>query len=118
MRLYQSTAWQAVFYGMLGLMLITTNSSIQETSYDTKGYFKFGNYCDARGREVHLKFMQDYHNSTKNHYDAILLFCKSGQVFDQDKHNFESPSPPRLQQAMQDHEDEVIDLTDESKPPS
>ena len=52
---------------------------------------------DTRGRDVHLKFIWDSHNPTKNHYCAILLFDKSGH---QDKDNLESPSPTSLQPIM------------------
>ena len=55
------------------------------------------------------------HDPTNNHYYAILLFDKPGQVFHQDKDNFESPSPNSLQLIMQDDADEVIDLIDDSE---
>ena len=70
---------------------------------------------DIRGREVHLKFIWDPNNPTNNHYDAILLFDKPGQVCHQDKDNFVSPKPIGFQTMMQGDADEVTDLTDDSK---
>ena len=59
--------------------------------------------------------MQNPHNPTNNHYDAIFLFDKLGQVCHQDKITFESPSPTCLQLIIQHDADEVIDLTDDSE---
>ena len=39
---------------------------------------------DARGREAYIDIYIGPHNPAQNHYSAILLFEKSGQVFDHD----------------------------------
>ena len=64
---------------------------------------------DMRGRAVHLKLMQDPQNASHNHYDAILLFDKPGQILDQDK-----PSPTRQQIMMQQDDYEIADMTADS----
>ena len=55
------------------------------------------------------------YNPVNNHYDAVLLFDKPGQVCHQDEHNFESTSPTSLQLIMQDEAGEIIDLTGDSE---
>ena len=69
---------------------------------------------DVRGREVHLKFMWDPQNTSHKDHDAILWFVKSGEVFYQDEHDLDRPSPTRQQMKQLHHDCEVIDLTDNS----
>ena len=52
--------------------------------------------------------MHDPQNPSHNHYDAIFLFDKSGQLLDKDRQ-----SPTRQQLMVPHHEYKVIDLTDE-----
>ena len=68
---------------------------------------------DIRGGECHLKLRWDPQNPSHSHYDAILWFDKYGQVFDQNQHDFDRPSP-NSQQMMWQHDYKVIDLTVDS----
>ena len=53
---------------------------------------------DARGREVHLKFTQDPHNPTKNHYDAILLLLNEVRYLIMTNIMLRVPVPPAWSQ--------------------
>ena len=48
---------------------------------------------NRRCRVVHLKFTQDPKSPSSNHYDAILLFAKSGQVCDENKDDLDTVPP-------------------------
>ena len=62
-----------------------------------------------------MKYTCNPYKPTNNHYNATLLFDNCAQLCQQDKDNFESPSPTSLQLIMLDDADEVIDLTGDSE---
>ena len=60
-----------------------------------------------------MNFKWDPQNQTPNHYDVILQSAKSGQVCNQDENDL-GRQITTGKQMMQQHEYEVIDLTDDS----